>query len=181
MKKLVDDIIRPIGQHPLQAYLDNRIQLFDVIEKILSETGPAKVYISTFSTSEEFLRRIYRLKREGRISRATMLADLKASRKTVILYSLISHTFDECYLAENHSKVILIENSRFRVSICTSQNQTRGNRTESGMISTDPAVYETLLDEFKSIVKTKAILLDGLFNGTDQQGGGTGQVPDTDI
>lgn len=108
-RKLVDDIIRPIERNPLQAYLDNRIQLFDVIEKILLETGPAKVYISTFSTSEEFLRRIYRLKKEGLILRSAMLADLKASRKTVILYSLISNTFDECYLAENHSKVILIE------------------------------------------------------------------------
>jgi hypothetical protein len=173
-RKLVDDIIRPLAKNPLQAYLDNRIQLFDVIDKILEETGPAKVYISTFSTSEEFLRRIYRLKLEGRIQRATMLADLKASRKTVILYSLIAHTFDECYLAENHSKVILIENARFRVSICTSQNQTRGNRTESGMISTDPAIYETLLEQFRTIVNTKAILLDGLFNGTDMQGGGAG-------
>jgi hypothetical protein len=172
-RKLVDDIIRPIERNPLQAYLDNRIQLFDVIEKILQETGPAKVYISTFSTSEEFLRRIYRLKKEGLILRSAMLADLKASRKTVILYSLISNTFDECYLAENHSKVILIENSRFRVSICTSQNQTRGNRTESGMISTDPAIYETLLQQFKEIINQKAILLDGLFNGTDMQGGGT--------
>jgi len=162
-RKLVDDIIRPIERNPLQAYLDNRIQLFDVIEKILQETGPAKVYISTFSTSEEFLRRIYRLKKEGLILRSAMLADLKASRKTVILYSLISNTFDECYLAENHSKVILIENSRFRVSICTSQNQTRGNRTESGMISTDPAIYETLLQQFKEIINQKAILLDGLF------------------
>jgi hypothetical protein len=174
MKKLVDDIIRPIAKYPLQAYLDNRIQLFDVIEKILEETGPADVYISTFSTSEEFLRRIYRLKKEGRILHATMLADLKASRKTVILYSLIAHTFDECYLAENHSKVILIESSRYRVSICTSQNQTRGNRNESGMISTDAVVYDTLLEQFKKIVNAKAILLDGLFNGADQQGGRTG-------
>lgn len=96
-----------------------------------------------------------------------MLTDLKASRKTVNLYTFISNVFDNVYLAENHSKVILIRNSKWMVSICTSQNQTRGNRTESGMITTDPRVYLDLQEQFSKIVNTNAILLDGLFNGTD--------------
>ncbi|WP_272712336.1 C4-dicarboxylate ABC transporter [Bacteroides ovatus] len=165
--KLVNQIIKPLSSTPLQAYLDNRIQLFDVIEKILSETGPAEIYISTFSTSEEFLRQIFRLRKKGMITKATMLTDLKASRKTVNLYTFISNVFDNVYLAENHSKVILIRNSKWMVSICTSQNQTRGNRTESGMITTDPRVYLDLQEQFSKIVNTNAILLDGLFNGTD--------------
>lgn len=165
--KLVNQIIKPLSGTLLQAYLDNRIQLFDVIEKILSETGPAEIYISTFSTSEEFLRQIFRLRKKGMITKATMLTDLKASRKTVNLYTFISNVFDNVYLAENHSKVILIRNSKWMVSICTSQNQTRGNRTESGMITTDPRVYLDLQEQFSKIVNTNAILLDGLFNGTD--------------
>lgn len=165
--KLVNQIIKPLSGTPLQAYLDNRIQLFDVIEKILLETGPAEIYISTFSTSEEFLRKIFRLRKNGMITKATMLTDLKASRKTVNLYTFISNVFDNVYLAENHSKVILIRNSKWMVSICTSQNQTRGNRTESGMITIDPRVYLDLQEQFSKIVNTNAILLDGLFNGTD--------------
>lgn len=165
--KLVNQIIKPLSGTPLQAYLDNRIQLFDVIEKILTETGPAEIYISTFSTSEEFLRQIFRLRKKGMITKATMLTDLKASRKTVNLYTFISNVFDNVYLAENHSKVILIRNSKWMVSICTSQNQTRGNRTESGMITTDSRVYLDLQEQFSKIVNTNAILLDGLFNGTD--------------
>lgn len=133
---------------------------------ILSETGPAEIYISTFSTSEEFLRRIYRLKRRGQLIRATMLADLKASRKTVNLYTFIANVFDEVYLSENHSKVILIQNARWQVSICTSQNQTRGNRVESGIITTDPAVFIQLRERYAHIINTNAIQLDGLFNGT---------------
>lgn len=165
--KLVNSILRPLSDAPLQAYLDNRIQLFDIIEKILDETGPAEIYISTFSTSEEFLRRIYRLKQKGWLTKATMLVDLKASRKTVNLYTLISNVFDEVYLSENHSKVILIKNAKWLVSICTSQNQTRGDRTENGMITTDPRIFLELQTRFAYIVNSKAILLDGLFNGTD--------------
>jgi hypothetical protein len=167
---LIDLIIKPIKSAPLQAYLDSRIQLFDVIDKILGETGPADILISTFSTSEEFLRRIYKQKQAGKIRHAVMMADMKAAKKTVILNALIRSIFDQCYLTENHSKVILISNEKWRVSICTSQNQTRGNRTESGMISTDPVIYEDLFESYKNIVSTKAILLDGLFNGRDQQG-----------
>lgn len=163
--KLIDQIIKPLSKYPLQAYLDNRIQLFDVIDKILSETGSAEIYISTFSTSEEFLRRIYKLKDQGRITKATMLIDLKASRKTVNLYTFISSVFDDVYLAENHSKVILIKNEKWQVSICTSQNQTRGNRTESGMISTDPCIFLDLQQRFADIINTNSIQLNGLFNG----------------
>lgn len=166
--KLVNQIVRPLSGTPLQAYLDNRIQLFDVIEKILAETGPAEIYISTFSTSEEFLRRIFRLRKRGWLTKAVMLTDLKASRKTVHLYTFISSVFDDVYLAENHSKVILIRNEKWMVSICTSQNQTRGNRTESGMITTDPCIYLELQKQFSTIVNTKAIHLDGLFNGADR-------------
>lgn len=164
--KLVNQIIKPLSGAPLQAYLDNRIQLFDIIEKILSETGPAEIYISTFSTSEEFLRRIYKLRQKGLITKATMLTDLKASRKTINLYTFISSVFDDVFLSENHSKVILIRNSNWMVSICTSQNQTRGNRTESGMITTDPRIFLDLQTRFSEIVNTKAIQLDGLFNPT---------------
>lgn len=161
-------MIKRLSEAPLQAYLDNRFQLFDIIRRILQEIGSAQIYISTFSTSEEFLRHIFRLRQKGLISRAVMLTDLKASRKTVNLYAFITNVFDDVYLTENHSKVILLANEKWHVSICTSQNQTRGNRTESGIITTDRTVYDTLFSRFSDIINNKAIHLDGLFNGTNQ-------------
>lgn len=143
--------------------MSNTIQLFDIIEEILRQIGKAEIHISTFSTSEEFLRRIYRLKRNGLIGKATLLADLKAARKTVNLYTLISNVFDEAYLSENHSKVILMKNEKWMVSIITSQNQTRGNRTESGMITTDQSVFLDVEAQFIDILKYKSIKLNGLF------------------
>lgn len=160
-------MIKRLSETPLQAYLDNRFQLFDIIRNVLLEIGSAQIYISTFSTSEEFLRHIFRLRQRGLVTRSVLLADLKASRKTVNLYSFITNVFDDVYLAENHSKVILLANEKWHVSICTSQNQTRGNRTESGIITTDRAVFDTLFSRFSEIVNSKAIHLDGLFNGTD--------------
>jgi hypothetical protein len=167
--KLINKILKPLSDAPVQAYLDNRIQLFDIIEKILLETGEADIYISTFSSSEEFLRRIYRLKESGMIRHAVMLADLKASRKTQRLYTFISNVFDEVYLSENHSKVILIQNKKWCVSICTSQNQTRGNRIESGIITIDKAIFDTLIAQYTDIVQHKSVMLNGLFTRTNSE------------
>lgn len=168
MKKIVNEVLKPLSGAPLQAYLDNRIQLFDVIEKILTETGPADIYITTFSTSEEFLRKIYRFKKRGLIRRATMVTDLKASKKTLNLYHFVSNVFDDVFLGENHSKVILITNSKWTVSVCTSQNQTRGNRAESGVITTDKGVFDAFYRSLSLLIQNKCIQLNGIFSGANK-------------
>lgn len=146
---------------PVQAYFSNTIQLADVIASILEHIGAAEIVISTFSTSEEFLRRIWRLRKEGLITSASLFCDLKAARKTVHLYTFITSIFDTVYLAENHSKVVLLGNNRYRVAIVTSQNQTRGNRFECGIISSSPELYNQLAQGFAEM-QDKSLPIDGL-------------------
>ena len=50
-----------------QTYFSNVVQLMDVVDWILDQTGPADIMISTFSTSEEFIRRLWRMKARGRV------------------------------------------------------------------------------------------------------------------
>lgn len=150
--------LKPLSSTPLQAWMDNRLQLFDVIEFVLNEIGGnADVCVTTFSTSEEFLRKIFRFKQQGLIKSATLIADLKAARKTINLFNFIRNTFDFVYLSENHSKVILIANDKWKVSICTSQNQTRGNRYESGIIVTYSLIYDTFYSVISNLTTTKSI------------------------
>ena len=163
--KHVNRLLKPLSDVPLQAYLDNRLQLFDVLESILSQTGPANV--STFSTSEEFLRRLFSLRKRQLILHSVLMADLKAAKKTVNLYTFMSSVFDDVYLTENHSKVLLIENDRWMVTVVTSQNQTRGNRTECAMITTQPDIFLTLRDQFSEIINTRSIHLNGIHFSTD--------------
>ncbi len=135
----------PLSQNPLQVYGDNTTQLIDILDFILNDIGGnAHVVVTTYSTSEEFLRRLFMLRQKGLVKYAILLADLKAAYKTLKLNALIKNCFDEIYLNQNHSKLILIANDLFFVSVCTSQNQTRGNRLESGVISTDKFIYDSL-------------------------------------
>ena len=82
---------------PVQAYFSNTVQLADVIASILEHIGAAEIVISTFSTSEEFLRRIWRLRKEGLITSASLFCDFKAARKTVHLYKFIISSSPELY------------------------------------------------------------------------------------
>lgn len=157
---------QPLQTHPLQTYLGTGLQLADIIEWGLSQIGAADVFVSTFSTSEEFLRRFYRIRTKGLVHSSVLLIDLKATRKTLNLYRFISSVFDCCYLAENHSKVVLMRSSGGYLSIITSQNQTRGDRTECYMLSTSPDIYKSLHDQFLHITSTKSILLNDLHSRT---------------
>lgn len=165
--KIVNRLLKPLSDMPLQAYLDNRLQLFDVLEFILLQTGPANVYISTFSTSEEFLRRLFSLRKRDLILHAVLVADLKAAKKIVNLYTFMDTVFDDVYLTENHSKVLLVENDKWMVTVVTSQNQTRGNRTECSIITTQPDIYFTLREQFSDIINTRSIHLNGFNFRTD--------------
>ena len=141
----------PLSRSPLQTYFDNRTQLAQVIEWVSSQIGEAHVVISTFSTSEEFIRRMWRMKQSGKIKSCKMYCDLRAARKTLSLYSFMQNVFDKVALCQNHSKVVLLSNDYHRVAIVTSQNQTRGDRFECGVITSDKTVFETLSGGFDAL------------------------------
>lgn len=155
------DLLKPLAHSPLQAYFDNRSQLADVIEQVLRQIGPAALVISTFSTSDAFIRRLHRLKNAGLVTSCSLYADLKACRKTVLLAGFIKQVFDDVFLCQNHSKVVLLNNDAHHVAIVTSQNQTQGSRTECGIITADCDIYQFIANGFKKL-KTAALPLDRL-------------------
>jgi DUF2075 family protein len=93
-----------------------------------------------------------------------LLADLKASRKTVKLYRLMQSCFDSVYLGMNHSKIVLVQNDSHLVSVISSQNQTYGDRAECTMVTTDQMAFYDLYSGLRDIVRDKSIQLNGLFN-----------------
>lgn len=141
--------------------MDNRLQLYEVIDALLRQTGPAKLTISTFSTSDGFLRRIFRLKNEGLITACVLFLDLKATKKTVLLKGFIKSVVDEVLLCENHSKVVLMHNDTHRVTIVTSQNQTAGNRMECGIITTDTNIFNDISNGFDKL-RTQSVSIGAI-------------------
>lgn len=136
--------LKPLGLCTVQPYFAKDIQLADLIEWTINQIGRADISISTFSTSEEFLRRLHRMKKEGKVLHCELICDLRAARKTIILKHFMESTFDRVYLCQNHSKVVLLSSGGNSVAIVTSQNQTRGDRYEAGIITRDPYTFSRL-------------------------------------
>lgn len=137
----------------------------DVLEWILEQVGVADVWQTTFSVSEEYLRRLYFLrKKSGKINSITVLLDRKATNKTINLWQFLKEVVQDVYLADNHSKILLVKSlSGQKVSVITSQNLTRGNRSESAVVSTDEFVFDTLFSQLKELITYHSVPIYELF------------------
>ncbi len=167
MKRTADinEILRPLKDAPCQAYLSNAVQVADILEWILSQVGVAEIWQTSFSISEEFLRRLYFICKDKRVSRINLVLDHKATNKTLKLWAFISQVIERTYLADNHSKILLVKSQKGdMVSVVTSQNLMRGNRAESAFISTDPGIFATLFSQVNDLITNNSVPLNDLFN-----------------
>lgn len=157
------DILTPLERTPSQAYMSNALQVADILQWILDQTGPADVGLTSFSISEEFLRRIFFIEREGLVRSLDIVLDFKATNKTLILWPFIAQTVQNCYLADNHSKILLVSNESWKVAAVMSQNLTRGNRYESGLISTDQSVFDRLHSQLQYVITRQSVPFHEVF------------------
>ena len=163
----INDILKPLGDKPYQAYLSNVLQVADILEWILEQVGTAEVWQTSFSISEEFLRRLFFIEKSGQVKRFNLVLDHKATNKTLKLWAFITQVIERTYLADNHSKILLVRSDAGdTVSVVTSQNLTRGNRSESALITTDKEIFDTLHTQVQELIKGHSVPLNDLFSQT---------------
>ncbi len=156
----IENIFRPLREQSVQSALTNEVQIADILEWVLEQVGTAEVWQTSFSISEEFLRRLYFITRGGAASAIHLVLDFKATNKTLHLWRFIDQVISSTHLADNHSKVLLVQSQKGdKVSIITSQNLTRGNRNEAYIITTEPSVFDKFLREVQHLIKWKSVPL----------------------
>ena len=137
----IQKVLKPLHKSRSQVFLGQGLHTLGLLGWILEQTGPADVAVTTFSTSDAFLCGVINLRKRGLINHSALVADIKASSKTLKLKRLMTEAFDEVKLTLNHSKIMLVSNAEWLVSVITSQNQTYGDRAECTFISLDRDVY----------------------------------------
>ena len=170
----VDEILRPLSAQSSQYFLGTGLHTLGLLGWILSQTGKADVWVSTFSTSDAFCSGFLNLRKKGLVGKTSLVADLKASKKTIQLAKLMSSCFENVYLAQNHSKIVLVQNDRWTVSVISSQNQTYGDRAECTMVTTSQQAFLDLYTGLDRIIK-KSIDLNGLFERVASKDRGRGE------
>lgn len=160
----IDQVLKPLGDRQYQAYLSNVLQVADILEWILEQVGTAEVWQTSFSISEEFLRRLFFIEKSGQVKRFNLVLDHKATNKTLKLWAFITQVIQRTYLADNHSKILLVRSEAGdTVSVVTSQNLTRGNRSESAFITTDKEIFATLHAQVEDLITNHSVPLNDLF------------------
>lgn len=162
----ISQILAPLADTPHQAYMSNALQVADILKWVLEQTGPADVQMTSFSISEEFLRRIFFIEKEGLVRSLDIVLDFKATNKTLLLWNFIAQTVKNCYLADNHSKILLVSNENWKVAVVMSQNLTRGNRYESGFISTDHVAFDRLHEQLHFVIHNQSVPFHDIYTRT---------------
>ena len=98
------------------------------------------------------------------MKRFNLVLDHKATNKTLKLWAFITQVIERTYLADNHSKILLVRSDAGdTVSVVTSQNLTRGNRSESAFITTDKEIFATLHAQVEDLITNHSVPLNDLF------------------
>ena len=163
MKRGVDieQWLKPLAEAENQAYLTNALQVADVLEWILEQVGKATVWQTSFSISEEFVRRLFFIEKSGLVQEYNLVLDHKATNKTIQLWPFLTQVVEKTFLADNHSKVLQVESVKGEVvTVITSQNLTRGNRT-----STSLAIFRTINAQIKDLITNHSVPLHDLYRG----------------
>lgn len=160
----IENYLQPLEQQETQAYLTNELQVADLLEWILEQLGPSRVWQTSFSISEEFVRRLYFIQRDAEVIEYNLVLDHKATNKTIKLWPFICQVVSKTYLADNHSKLLLVQSSKGEVaSVVTSQNLTRGNRSECAFVSSNLAIFQGLQQQVQQLIKNHSIPLHDLY------------------
>lgn len=163
----IDKILMPLSDdRTSQGFLSDYIQVADILEWILAQTGAAEVWQTSFSVSDEFLRRLFFIRKKHSISRFTLILDHKATNKTIKLWPFMRQVVEEILLADNHSKVMIVIPAAPAirpVAVITSQNLTRGNRFESSLITQDNVVFKSIFNALRDMSRNHSVPLNELF------------------
>ena len=112
----------------------------DLLFFLLEQTGPAKVYFTTWAISEYAIRQLYQFIEHGLILELKGIFDYRNGiRKPAELQFLQKITTD-IKAAKCHAKVTVIENDQWGISVVGSANYTRNPRIEAGVLCCDKKV-----------------------------------------
>jgi hypothetical protein len=116
--------------------------LNNLVEYILRQIGPAKMYFSTYSITEDTLRNIHALMNEGLITGIHALLDYRIEKRKAASFQFSKNIITEYALTKCHAKVTVLMNDNWKVCIVGSANMTHNSKLEAGVISTQAAAAE---------------------------------------
>jgi len=140
-----------------------QFSLIELITVILDQTGPADLFISTWTASGADISDAHDLVESKKIKSIKFMVDMTFQRRQPGFAAKIRELFgyDAIRVTKNHAKFVLIQNEAWNLVIKTSMNLNSNPRLEDFDIQDDPQLAGFLSDLAAEIwKKTSARSLD---------------------
>ncbi len=133
-------LIKSIGQlqngKTTHYYSYGNFNLVRLIAHLLKQTGPANIFMTSYSFSQASIEQLLNYRQKGLITSFRVIVDNRVKTMSPIPFQMLSTAFDyRC--TSIHAKVALIWNDTWNITIATSQNATDNPKMERGTIFTD--------------------------------------------
>lgn len=129
--------------------------LHELVGFVLTKTGPANVWLSTWAITENPARAFLSWKESGLISNLYGIFDYKIKEQKSATFNLCENFFTKIHLTKCHAKVVVIRNNEWGVSISTSANLTRNPRIERGIICVSETVADSDINWMNAIMSNE--------------------------
>jgi hypothetical protein len=115
-------------------YTDGRWSLHQLVRHLLTVTGPADVYLATWTITEDPVRSLVQLKQAGQIRALYGLFNHKVRERAPGAFHLAREQFTAVGEGKVHAKVTVIMNEQWALRVVGSANYSRNPRLEAGDI-----------------------------------------------
>jgi len=112
----------------------------DLLFFLLEQTGPARVYFTTWAISEYAIRQLYQFIEHGLILELKGIFDYRNGIHKPAELQFLQKITTDIKAAKCHAKVTVIENDCWGISVVGSANYTRNPRIEAGVLCCDKTV-----------------------------------------
>ena len=141
----LQEVFGTIGQDQILPFVSlGDWSTHDLLFFLLEQTGPARVYFTTWAISEYAIRQLYNLIEQGMILELKGIFDYRNGILKPAELQFLEKISTEIKPAKCHAKVTVLENDNWGISIVGSANYTRNPRIEAGVLFTlkDVAAFE---------------------------------------
>lgn len=124
-------------------YSDGAFNFIQLIFYLLKQTGPAHLFLTSYSVSIDSLNALVRRRDTGGLLSVRFLIDNRVRSISPKPFDFLVTSFPDAYrCCALHAKVALIWNEGWKISVVGSQNATHNPKLERGVIHTIPEVFD---------------------------------------
>lgn len=162
----VEEVIPTLEQNKTYHFFSSgQWSTHELLEYLLSKTGPATVSIAVWSISEIGARKLVQLKEQGLISHLQTVFDYRTNTRHPGALHLVRQACDRFRTLPCHAKITVISNPQWNICIIGSPNYTNNPRPEAGYVCTHGLVSSFYLRFINELLDNNNPFNDD--NGTD--------------